>query len=156
VQLTGTTAGEIAVFDPDHLCPPGWFGKPCLLAVELFHPVFLPNSAHTVGLWPQSVTADPEAPPVVAGRIVAQHHEEWQYTGPITAWAVEGETRRPVVRHVIAAAQVTLRLVVACGVGTVLAQLRDPVEALPVGAWTVLRAGRAELVTIDLAAVAQH
>ena len=155
VRLAGT-AGEIAVFDPDHRCPPGWFGKPCGLGVELFHPDVLPNPAREMGLWPQSVAADPEAPPAVAGRAAALHHEAWRYTGPITAWAAEGTARRPVVRHVIDAPQVTVRLVVECGAGTVLAQLRDPAEEVPVGAWVTLRAGRVELVTIALASVAQH
>ena len=31
--------GALAVFDPDHLCTPGWFGRPCRLGIEFFHPV---------------------------------------------------------------------------------------------------------------------
>jgi hypothetical protein len=155
VRLAGTV-GEIAVFDPDHLCLPGWFGKPCVLGIELFHPAVYPNPTHEAGLWPQSVTADPDAPPAVAGRVAALHHEAWQYTGPITAWVTEGAARRPEVRHVIDAPQMTVRLVIECDAGTVLAQLHDPAEDAPVGAWVMLRAGRAELVTIALAGVAQH
>ena len=154
VRLTGAT-GAIAVFDPDHLCPPGWFGKPCVLGIELFHPSVYPNPTHKAGLWPQSAPADPDAPPAVAGRVAALHYEAWRYTGPITAWAAAGVVRRPAVRHVIDAPQLTVRFVVECGAGTALAQLRDPAEEAPVGTWAMLRAGRAELVTIALAGEAQ-
>ena len=154
VRLAGA-AGDFAVFDPDHRCPPGWFGKPCVLGGEVFHPDVYPNRTREVELWPQSAATDPEAPPVVAGRIAALHHEAWRYTGPITAWAAAGVVRRPAVRPVIDAPQLTVRFVVECGAGTALAQLRDPAEEAPVGAWAMLRAGRAELVTIALAGEAQ-
>ena len=149
LRLGGEPAGEIAVFDPDHLCPPGFFERPCHLALELFHPALAPNPAERAGLTPASARADTDAPPVVAGRVTAHHREEWRYTGPVTEYEERDGSRRPVVRHVIDAPQLTLRLVVDIGGGSLLAQLRDPAEALPVGAWVTLRDGRAELVAIE-------
>ncbi len=150
LRLAGGCAGEIAVFDPDHLCPPGFFGKPCRLAVELFHPVVAPNPEQITSLTPTSEQAAVDAPPVAAGRVLAHHREDWRYTGPVTTWEEAGGERRRIVRHVIDAPQLTLRLLVDVGCGSLLTQLRDPAEAPPVGAWTTLREGRAELVAIEL------
>lgn len=143
------TGGELAVFDPDHLCPPGLFGRPCRLGIELFHPQIAPNPAHDRGLTATSPHADLDSPPIAAGQVRAHHTHAWRYTGPVTRWAGAGETRRPVVRHVIDAAQITLRLVIDLGGQTILAQLRDPDAAPPVGSWVSLRAGRPELVAIE-------
>ena len=151
LRLAGGCAGEIAVFDPDHLCPPGFFGKPCRLAVELFHPAVGPGAAGAAGLTPSSGRAATDAPPVAVGRVLAHHREEWRYTGPVTTWEGAGGGRRRIVRHVIDAPQLTLRLVVDVGCGSLLAQLRDPAEAPPVGARATLRDGRPELVAIELA-----
>ena len=142
--------GEIALFDPDHLCPPGFFHRPCRISIEIFHPTLAPNPEGTAGITPTSGRAAVDAPPIVAGRVLAHHREEWSYSGPVTTSVEVGGERRRTVRHVIDAPQLTLRLVVDAGCGTVLAQLRDPAEAPPVGAWTVLRGGRAELVAIEL------
>lgn len=142
--------GEIALFDPDHLCPPGFFGRPCRLSIEIFHPTLASNPGGAAGIAPTSARAAVDAPPTVAGRVLAHHRQEWSYTGPVTTSAEVGGERSRAVRHVIDAPQLTLRLVVDAGCGTVLAQLRDPAEAPPVGAWTVLREGRAELVAIEL------
>ena len=149
LRLGGESAGEIAVFDPDHLCPPGFFERPCRLALELFHPALAPNPRERAGLAPASARADTDAPPTVAGRVTAYHREEWRYTGPVTAYEERDGARHPVVRHVIDAPQLTLRLVVDINAGSLLAQLRDPAEAPPVGAWVMLRDGRPELVAIE-------
>lgn len=149
VRLPGDEGGEIAVFDPDHLCPPGFFGRSCRLAVELFHPIVEVNPTAVSGLALLNSVADIDAPPAVAGRVLAHHREDWRYTGPVTAWEERAGERRPVVRHVLDEPQLTLRLVVALDRGTVLAQLRDPADAPPIGAWTILRDGRVELVAID-------
>jgi hypothetical protein len=141
--------GEIAIFDPDHLCPPGYFGQPCHLALELFHPALVPNPGHTRGLAPQSASADPDLPPLVSGQVFNHHHHEWRYTGPVTTYEETDGERRRAVRHVLDAPQTTLRLVLDIGSGTVLAQLRDPADAPSVGAWVTLRDGRPELVAIE-------
>jgi hypothetical protein len=143
--------GEIAVFDPDHLCPPGFFGRPCRLGIEFFHPAVGSNPARLQGITPATERGDPEQPPVVAGRVAAHHRHEWHYTGPVTNWEERDGARAPVVTHVIAAPQTTLRLVLDLGIGTALAQLRDPADAPEVGAWVTLRDGRAELVAIEKA-----
>ena len=145
----GAAAGEIAVFDPDHLCPPGFFGRPCRLAVEFFHPTLAPNPARERRLTPTSARADVDAPPVAAGRVLDYHRTAWRYTGPVTTWEGTGGERRRVVRHVIDAPQLTLRLVLDLGLGTALAQLRDPAEAPAMGAWATLRDARVELVAIE-------
>lgn len=147
VELSG--GGEIAVFDPDHLCPPGLFGRPCHLGIEIFHPQLAPNPEHRRGLAPTTPHAEPDCTPIAAGRVYAHHRQTWRYTGPVTSWEGHGETRRPVVRHVIDAAQITLRLVIDLGGETLLAQLSDPETAPPVGTWVTLRAGRPELVAIE-------
>ncbi|CAA9580600.1 MAG: hypothetical protein AVDCRST_MAG18-3071 [uncultured Thermomicrobiales bacterium] len=143
------TGGELAVFDPDHLCPPGDFGRPCELGIELFHPTLGDNPERRLAFDPATASADPETPPLAAGRVLDYHRQGWHYTGPVTTWEDVGGERRRVVRHVIDAPQLTLRLVLDVGLGTILAQLRDPAEAPPLGAWTTLRAGRAELVAIN-------
>jgi hypothetical protein len=150
LRLTGGCRGEIALFDPDHLCPPGFFGRPCRLAVELFHPTPAPNPAREAGVTPTGARADTEAPPRVAGRVLDRHREEWRYTGPVTIEEEVAGERRRTVRHVIDAPQLTLRLVLDIGCGTVLAQLRDPAEAPAAGDWVTLRDGRVELVAIEL------
>ena len=143
--------GEVAVFDPDHLCPPGYFGHPCQLGIELFHPAVLPATPgkRTPTLIATSARPDTEAPPAATGLVVAHHRHEWRYTGPVTTLEeVDGAPRRA-VRHVVDAPQVTVRLVVELGNGHILAQLRDPTAAPAVGAWVTLRDGRAELVSIE-------
>jgi hypothetical protein len=142
--------GALAVFDPDHLCTPGWFGRPCRLGVEFFHPALAPNPAQRRALEPQSTAVDPTAPPLVAGRVIAEHRQEWRYTGPVTTYEERDGEQRRTVRHVIDAPQTTLRLALDIGIGTVLAQLRDPAEAVPASAWLTLSDGRAELVAIEL------
>ena len=141
--------GEIAVFDPDHACPPGFFGRPCRLAVEFFHPTLGPNPGRERGLTPAGATAATDAPPIASGRVLDYHRTEWRYTGPVTTYDEVAGERRRVVRHVIDAPQTTLRLVIDIGIGTVLAQLRDPADAPPVGAWTTLRDARVELIAIE-------
>jgi hypothetical protein len=148
LRVSLPTGGEIAVFDPDHLCPPGWFGQPCRLGVELFHPSIRANPNQEQYLRPLSPQADTEAPPTVAGQVIAQHHDDWLYTGPVTTWQELAGTRQPQVHHVLNAPQTTARLVVSLGDMTLLAQLRDPAEAPPIGQWVILSAGRPELVTI--------
>lgn len=150
LRLASGCHGEIALFDPDHLCPPGFFGRPCRLAVELFHPTLAPNPAREAGLTPAGARAAIDAPPAAAGRVLDHHREEWRYTGPVTTYEEAAGARRRVVRHVIAAPQLTLRLALDVGCGTLLAQLRDPAEAPPIGEWVTLREGRAELVAIEL------
>ncbi len=145
--------GEVAVFDPDHLCPPGYFGHPCRLGIELFHPTVLPAvpGERTPTLIATSSRPTPEAPPAATGMVVAHHRHEWRYTGPVTTLEeVDGAPRRT-VRHVVDAPQVTVRLVVELGSGLILAQLRDPSEVPPAGAWVTLRDGRAELVSVERA-----
>ena len=142
--------GALAVFDPDHLCTPGWFGRPCRLGIEFFHPTIAPNPERRQALVPQASDADPTAPPLVAGRVIAEHRQEWRYTGPVTTYEERDGEQRRIVRHVIDAPQTTLRLVLDIGIGTALAQLRDPAEVVPIGTWIELRDGRAELVAIDL------
>jgi hypothetical protein len=149
VDLDG--GGAVAVFDPDHLCTPGWFGRTCRLGIEFFHPALAPNPAQQRALEPRASAADPTAPPLVAGRVIAEHRQEWRYTGPVTAYAERDGERRRIVSHVIDAPQTTVRLALDIGIGTALAQLRDPAEAAPVGTWLTLSDGRAELVTIELA-----
>ena len=148
VELSGGEA--LAAFDPDHLCPPGWFGRPCRLGIEFFHPEIAPNPEARQALVPQGADAEATAPPLVAGRVIAEHRAEWRYTGPVTSYEDHHGERRQVVRHVIDAPQTTLRLALDIGIGTVLAQLRDPAEAVPTGAWVELSGGRAELVAIEL------
>ena len=148
VALDGGRA--LAVFDPDHLCTPGWFGRPCLLAIEFFHPTFWPNEGERRALLPQATPDEPNAPPLVYGRVIAEHRELWRYTGPVTTYEERDGARQRVVRHVIDAPHATLRLALDIGIGTALAQLRDPAEARPVGSWVALRDGRAELVAIAL------
>ena len=142
--------GGLAVFDPDHLCTPGWFGRPCRLAIEFFHPTLAPNVASRAALVPQTTDADPTAPPLVFGQVTGEHRQEWRYTGPVTTYAERDGEQRRIVSHVIDAPQTTLRLVLDLGIGTALTQLRDPAEAQPLGSWVALRDGRAELVAIDL------
>lgn len=141
--------GGLAVFDPDHLCAPGWFGRPCRMAVEFFHPALAPDEPGRAALVPQATDDDPTAPPLVYGRVTGEHRQEWRYTGPVTSNAGEDGERRRGVSHVIDAPQTTLRLVLDVGEGTALAQLRDPAEARPAGTWIALRDGRAELVAIE-------
>ena len=148
IGVTLDGVGPVAVFDPDHACPPGFFGRPCRLAVELFQPEVAPNPARRAAIEPQRPAADPDAPPVVAGRVAGLHRHAWRYTGPVTS----AEGGRRVVRHVLNAPQVTVRLVLDVGCGTLLAQLRDPALAPGVGEWVTLRGGRAELIAIELAA----
>lgn len=150
VRLAGRagTSSEFAVFDPDHACPPGLFGQPCKLAVELFHPALGPNPNQERYLTPTGAGASIDAPPVAAGRVLDYHRTAWRYTGPVTTEEEVNGERRRVVRHVMDAPQLTLRLVVDIGIGTVLVQLRDPLEAPPVGAWTTLRDARVELIAI--------
>jgi hypothetical protein len=142
--------GALAFFDPDHLCTPGWFGRPCRLGIEFFHPTLAPNPDQRRALVPQGADADPTTPPLVAGRVIAEHRQAWRYTGPVTTYEERDGEQRRIVRHVIDAPQTTLRLALEIGIGTALAQLRDPAEAAPVGAWLALRDGRAELVAIEL------
>ncbi len=142
--------GAFAVFDPDHLCTPGWFGRPCRLGIEFFHPTIAPNPQQRLALVPQVSGDDPTMPPLVAGRVTAEHRQEWRYTGPVTTYEERDGEQRRVVQHVIDAPQTTLRLVLDIGIGTALAQLRDPSEARPIGTWIELSDGRAELVAIDL------
>lgn len=145
VRLAG---GDIAVFDPDHVCPPGYFGRPCRLAVELFHPAVAPNRARATGLTPTGA-ADPDSPPAAAGLVLAHHRHHWTYSGPVATEEEIGGERRRVVRHVLDAPQITLRLVVDVGAGTLLAQLREATGAPPVGAWVALAGARPELLTIE-------
>lgn len=140
--------GEIAVFDPDHLCPLGDFGQPCRVALELFHPALGPNDDRRRALVPASDRADTARPPAVYGRVLAHHRYAWRYSGPVTTEERVGGAPRRVVRHVLDAPQVTLRLVLDVGRGTLLAQLRDAAEAPPVGAWVSLQRGRPELIAI--------
>lgn len=151
LRLDLAGGGAIAVFDPDHLCPVNYFGQPCRLAIELFHPIIAPCDAESGGLMPTSAQPSANAPPIVTGRVVARHRYEWRYTGPVTTQEAVGEGARRVVRHVINAPQVTLRLVVDTGQGTLLAQLRDAAEAVPASSWVTLRAGRPELIAIERA-----
>jgi hypothetical protein len=148
VELADGSA--IAVFDPDHLCTPGWFGRPCRLGIEFFHPTLASNPEQHRALVPQPSVDDPTAPPLVAGRVIGEHRQEWRYTGPVTTYEERDGEQRRVVRHVIDAPQTTLRLALDIGAGTALAQLRDPREAVPIGTWLTLRDGRAELVAIEL------
>ncbi len=148
VTLEGGRA--LAVFDPDHLCTPGWFGRPCALAIEFFHPTLGANDGARRALVPQDSPDEPNAPPLVYGQVIAEHRELWHYTGPVTSYEERDGVRQRVVRHVIDAPNTTLRLALDIGIGTVLTQLRDPAEARPVGSWVALRDGRAELVAIEL------
>ncbi len=148
--LSLAPASEFALFDPDHLCPPGYFKRPCTFGIELFHPIIGPNPNQERSLIPTATQADTDAPPRASGQVLAYHRYEWHYTGPVTSWETTEATRRPIVQHVIDAPQLTLRLVVDIGGGTILAQLRDPAEAPALGDWVTLTAGRAELVTVDL------
>lgn len=141
-------AGDLAVFDPDHVCPPGYFGRPCRLALDLFHPAVAPNPARAAGLTPTGA-ADTAAPPAAAGLVLAHHRHRWTYSGPAATEEGFGGERRRVVRHVLDAPQVTLRLVVDVGGGTLLAQLREAAGAPPVGAWVALDGGRPELLAIE-------
>jgi hypothetical protein len=68
VELDG--GGALAVFDPDHLCTPGWFGRQCRIGIEFFHPALAPNPEQHRALVPQASDADPTAPPQVAGRVI--------------------------------------------------------------------------------------
>lgn len=147
VELDG--GGGFAVFDPDHLCAPGWFGRRCRLAVEFFHPLIAPGEPGRAALVPRATDGEPTAPPLAHGRVIGEHRRAWRYTGPVTSYAERDGERRRVVSHVIDAPQTTLRLVLDLGIGTALAQLRDPGEARPVGSWVALRDGRAELVAIE-------
>jgi len=142
--------GALAVFDPDHLCTPGWFGRKCQLGIEFFHPTLAPNPEQRRALVAQASDADPTTPPLVAGQVIAEHRQEWRYTGPVTTYEERDGEERRVVRHVIDAPQTTLRLALEIGSGTALAQLRDPAEAAPIGTWLTLSDGRAELVAIEL------
>ena len=98
---------------------------------------------------PTGERAGRDDPPVAAGLVLAHHRTEWRYTGPVTAEEERDGVRRRVVRHVIDAPHATQRLVVDVGRGTLLAQLRDPSDAPPVGAWVTLRGGRPELLAIE-------
>lgn len=139
------TAATIAVFDPDHLCPPGLLGRRSRMGLEVFQPELLPNELQQSTIEANPEAAGPHASPVVRGRVVAHHRHEWRYSGPVLH---RDSQQQPAVTHVLDTPRVTMRLVLAAAGGSLLALPRHGSPVPAVGDWVTAAGGRFELLSI--------
>lgn len=142
LESSGVT---IAVFDPDHVCPPGTLGRRAYIGLELFHPQVTANEREQSTITIAPMASGGVAAPVVHGQVIDHHHHWWRYSGPVLRLA---PPCAGAVSHVIDAPHRTLRLVVAASCGTLLVQLKDGRRVPDIAAWVTLRGGRFELLTI--------